>query len=72
LRANFGAVSRTLVFIKSALCLGKKPGHDFSHTKQALVAVERGEDSPGVCRDEDRGLISFYAQRIRDGQLIQA
>jgi hypothetical protein len=40
--------------------------------EEALVAVERGEDPPGVCRDEDRGLILFDAQQMRDGQLIQA
>jgi 5,5'-dehydrodivanillate O-demethylase oxygenase subunit len=38
----------------------------------AIAAVERGEEPPGVVREESNGLISFDARKARDGAVISA
>jgi 5,5'-dehydrodivanillate O-demethylase len=39
---------------------------------EAIAAVERGEDPPGVVRQESNELITFDAQKIRDGAVVMA
>lgn len=39
---------------------------------EAIAAVERGEDPPGVIRDSNDELIAFDAQKIRDGAVVVA
>jgi 5,5'-dehydrodivanillate O-demethylase len=39
---------------------------------EAIAAVERGDDPPGVVRQPSNGLIAFDAQKIRDGAVVLA
>jgi len=39
---------------------------------EAIAAVERGEDPPGVVRDAGHDMITFDASQMRDGRLIEA
>lgn len=39
--------------------------------KDALAAIERGEDPPGLYRTDDGTLVTFDAQQIRDGVRIE-
>lgn len=42
-----------------------------SMLREALAAINRGEDPPGVCRDPAPDLIRFDASQTRDGQVLQ-
>jgi 5,5'-dehydrodivanillate O-demethylase len=39
---------------------------------EAIAAVERGEDPPGVVRQESNALITFDARKVRDGEVVLA
>jgi len=38
----------------------------------AIGAVERGEDPPGIVRDPDHDIITFDAHKVRDGEVVEA